>query len=119
MTSDEQYAWDLVSAAARLPAPSLPFAAHLLAVPPLNRLPADTRARLHGLLHSLGYVERTPAVEAFLLALSQGGSAADVQQSPQWHTLRLLQQERHALAALVFMHSVAEAGLRRAAADPI
>lgn len=113
MTADEQYVWDLVHAAIVLPAPSLRYAAHLLAVAPLNALPADTRARLHGLLHAFGDVERTPAVDAFLAALASGGTAAQVHESAHWYTLRALQQERHVLAALNFMQSVASADVRR------
>lgn len=120
MTADERYVWDLVAAATRLPKPALPFAAHLLGVPPLDQLPVETRTSLYGLLHSRGTVERTPAVEAFLAAhLAALTSDAQVRQSLEWQTVCALRQERNGLAALLFMQSIADAGLRRLSDGPM
>lgn len=110
MTKDEAYVWDLVHAAIGLPRAALPYAAHTLAVRPLNALPAETRAYLHGLLHALGDVERSPAVESFLAALAHGPGARD---SAHWATVCALRQELHAEAAFCFIQQLAAAGARR------
>lgn len=120
MTADERYVWDLVAAATRLPIPALPFAAHLLGVPPLDRLPVETRASLHGLLHSRGSVERTPAVEAFLTAhVAALTGHTQMQQSLAWQTVCALRQERNGLAALRFMQFIADAGVRWHGGEPL
>lgn len=117
MTREERYVWDLVRAATVLPKPAIPFAAGLLTVPPLNGLPVDARANLLNLLQVTGSIEPSPAVEAFLAAFSAGGGPGAGMRSPHWHMLRLLQQEQHATAALMFLEAVAAAGVRCAGGE--
>lgn len=118
MTAEKRYVWDLVRAATVLPKPAIPFAAGLLSVPPLNGLPVDTRANLLNLLQVSGSIASTPVVEAFLAAFCAGGGRGAGMQSPHWQTLRVLQQEQHAMAALIFLEAVAAAGVRRAGGEP-
>lgn len=120
ISADEQFAWDLVRAACNLPVPALPYAAHLLAVPPLSTsLLPETIAALHGLLFTRGSVERTPAVESFLAAVTSRSPVMTAMQTADWATLRVLQQDRHALAALAFLQSIGEASVKRTGAAPI